>query len=97
MLPVVLDVGTNNEELLNDPLYLGMPHRRLDGEEYYSFVDEWVTAVKSRWPSKLLYLCYDNPLLTLSFHFIDALIQFEDFKYPHAYNLLNKCECLLLL
>ncbi|CDH53958.1 malic enzyme [Lichtheimia corymbifera JMRC:FSU:9682] len=70
VLPVVLDVGTNNEELLNDPLYLGMPHRRLDGEEYYSFVDEWVTAVKSRWPN--------------------ALIQFEDFKYPHAYNLLNK-------
>jgi malate dehydrogenase (oxaloacetate-decarboxylating)(NADP+) len=47
-----LDVGTNNEELLNDPLYLGMDHRRLEGEDYYSFVDEWVTAVKSRWPSK---------------------------------------------
>ncbi|KAI8086924.1 uncharacterized protein B0P05DRAFT_465638 [Gilbertella persicaria] len=70
VLPVVLDVGTNNENLLNDPLYLGMGHPRLDGEEYYSFVDEWVTAVQSRWPN--------------------ALIQFEDFKYPHAYNLLNK-------
>jgi malate dehydrogenase (oxaloacetate-decarboxylating)(NADP+) len=51
-LPVVLDVGTNNESLLHDPLYLGMGHPRLDGEEYYSFVDEWVTAVQSRWPSK---------------------------------------------
>ncbi|KAI9250714.1 hypothetical protein BY458DRAFT_524364 [Sporodiniella umbellata] len=70
VLPVVLDVGTNNEMLLHDPLYLGMGHPRLDGEEYYSFVDEWVTAVQSRWPN--------------------ALIQFEDFKYPHAYNLLNK-------
>lgn len=99
MLPVVLDVGTNNEELLNDPLYLGMPHRRLDGEEYYSFVDEWVTAVKARWPSTFVVslLHDDDPLLTLSFYFIDALIQFEDFKYPHAYNLLNKCKCLLLL
>ncbi|KAI8876367.1 malic-domain-containing protein [Backusella circina FSU 941] len=72
VLPVVLDVGTNNEALLNDPLYLGMGHPRLDGEEYYSFVDEWVTAVKSRWPN--------------------ALIQFEDFKYPHAYNLLEKYQ-----
>ncbi|CAO3646703.1 unnamed protein product [Cunninghamella echinulata] len=72
VLPVVLDVGTNNESLLNDPLYLGMGHPRIEGEEYYSFVDEWVTAVKSRWPN--------------------ALIQFEDFKYPHAYNLLNKYQ-----
>lgn len=50
MLPVVLDVGTNNKELLNDPLYLGMPHPRIEGDEYYEFVDEWVTAVRSRWP-----------------------------------------------
>lgn len=49
-MPVVLDVGTNNEDLLNDPLYLGMGHPRLEGEDYYSFVDEWVTAVTSRWP-----------------------------------------------
>ncbi|KAF9113897.1 Malic enzyme [Mortierella sp. AM989] len=70
ILPVVLDVGTNNEALLNDPLYLGMGHHRLEGEEYYSFVDEWVHAIHTRYPN--------------------ALIQFEDFKYPHAYNLLNK-------
>lgn len=55
VLPVVLDVGTNNKELLNDPLYLGMPHPRLTGNEYYEFVDEWVTAVKSRWPGKYFY------------------------------------------
>ncbi|RCH96409.1 Malic enzyme, partial [Rhizopus stolonifer] len=77
VLPVVLDVGTNNKELLEDPLYLGMPHPRIDGQEYYDFVDEWVTAVRSRWPG--------------------VLIQFEDFKNPHAYQLLakyrNKIRC----
>ncbi|KAG0341687.1 Malic enzyme [Podila humilis] len=54
ILPVVLDVGTNNEELLNDPLYLGMGHRRLEGEEYYSFVDEWVHAIQNRYPNALI-------------------------------------------
>ncbi|KAG0179327.1 Malic enzyme [Apophysomyces sp. BC1021] len=44
VLPVVLDVGTNNEALLNDPLYLGMGHPRLEGDEYYSLVDEWSTS-----------------------------------------------------
>lgn len=68
-----------------------MGHPRLDGEEYYSFVDEWVTAVHSRWPSKFSYfiLFFFTCLLTIN---SDALIQFEDFKYPHAYNLLNKCK-----
>lgn len=57
VLPVVLDVGTNNEALLNDPLYLGMGHPRLDGDEYYAFVDEWVTAILTRWPSKYFFIC----------------------------------------
>ncbi|ORE08647.1 malic-domain-containing protein [Rhizopus microsporus var. microsporus] len=62
VLPVVLDVGTNNKELLNDPLYLGMPHPRLTGNEYYEFVDEWVTAVKSRWPDVLIqFEDFQNP------------------------------------
>jgi malate dehydrogenase (oxaloacetate-decarboxylating)(NADP+) len=56
VLPVVLDVGTNNESLLNDPLYLGMNHERLDGEEYYAFVDEWVEAITGRWPGKKTFL-----------------------------------------
>jgi malate dehydrogenase (oxaloacetate-decarboxylating)(NADP+) len=64
VLPVVLDVGTNNESLLNDPLYLGMGHPRIEGEDYYSFVDEWVTAVKSRWPSKCTEERGDDHLLT---------------------------------
>jgi malate dehydrogenase (oxaloacetate-decarboxylating)(NADP+) len=44
-LPVVLDVGTNNQALVDDPLYLGLRHARVRGDEYVSFVDEFVSAV----------------------------------------------------
>ncbi len=53
-LPVVLDVGTDNEELLADPLYLGWRHERVTGAEYESFVEEFVTTVKRRFPGVLL-------------------------------------------
>lgn len=53
-LPVVLDVGTNNQQLLNDPLYMGWRHPRITDEEYYAFVDEFIQAVKHRWPNVLL-------------------------------------------
>jgi malic enzyme len=53
-LPVSLDVGTDNKALLEDELYLGWRHPRLRGEEYYSLVDEFVHAVKYRFPKALL-------------------------------------------
>lgn len=53
-LPVVLDVGTNNQQCLNDPLYMGWRHPRISGDEYYEFVDAFISAVKRRWPNVLL-------------------------------------------
>ena len=49
-LPVVLDVGTNNQALLDDPLYLGLRQSRVRGGEYMAFVDEFVTAVQQLYP-----------------------------------------------
>ncbi|KAL8141437.1 LOW QUALITY PROTEIN: hypothetical protein V2J09_007458 [Rumex salicifolius] len=50
VLPVMIDVGTNNEKLLRDPLYLGLQEPRLDGEDYLAVVDEFMEAVFTRWP-----------------------------------------------
>lgn len=49
-LPVVLDVGTNNQTLLDDPLYLGLRQQRERGDTYMAFVDEFVTAVQQLYP-----------------------------------------------
>jgi malate dehydrogenase (oxaloacetate-decarboxylating) len=53
-LPILLDVGTDNEERLNSPIYIGWRHKRIRGEEYDAFVDHFVQAVKKRWPHILL-------------------------------------------
>ena len=53
-LPVCLDVGTNNEKLLNDPFYMGNRHRRISGDDYYEFVDKFIKAVKRRWPEAMV-------------------------------------------
>ena len=53
-LPIMLDVGTDNEDLLADPMYLGMRHRRIRGEPYQAFVDRFVEAVMRVWPGAVL-------------------------------------------
>ena len=53
-LPIMLDVGTNNEELLDDPLYLGWHQKRIDQVAYDEFLDLFIKAVKRRWPEVLL-------------------------------------------
>jgi malate dehydrogenase (oxaloacetate-decarboxylating) len=53
-LPILLDVGTNNEERLNDPLYIGWRNHRVRGQEYDDFVETFISAVKTRWPHVLL-------------------------------------------
>ncbi|CDP09373.1 unnamed protein product [Coffea canephora] len=50
VLPVMIDVGTNNEKLLHDPLYLGIQQHRLEGDEYLAVIDEFMNAVFTRWP-----------------------------------------------
>jgi malate dehydrogenase (oxaloacetate-decarboxylating) len=49
-----IDVGTNNERLLNDPLYMGWRHERLTGDAYYDFVERFVVAVRRHFPNALL-------------------------------------------
>ncbi|MEK7708245.1 MAG: NAD-dependent malic enzyme [Pseudomonadota bacterium] len=69
-IPIMLDVGTNNLPIREDPLYLGYPYPRISGDAYRSLVDEFVEAVQSRFPN--------------------ALIQFEDFLTPHAFEFLDR-------
>jgi malate dehydrogenase (oxaloacetate-decarboxylating)(NADP+) len=76
-LPVMIDVGTNNQQLLDDPFYLGYPHKRVVGDAYFDLVNEFIMSVRALYPK--------------------AMIQFEDFLTPNAYNLLktykNKVLC----
>lgn len=53
-LPCMLDLGTDNQSLLQDPWYLGMTHPRLRGDEYYSLVHEFVNAIHARWPKAVV-------------------------------------------
>lgn len=79
-LPVVLDVGTNNQERLNDPHYLGWKHARITDEEYHSFINQFVQTVKKYYPNVLLQwedFAKDNarPLLD---RYRDELCSFND-------------------
>ena len=53
-LPIMLDVGTNNPQHLEDPLYMGWRHPRISDEQYLEFMDMFVHAVQQRWPNVLL-------------------------------------------
>lgn len=79
-LPIVLDVGTNNPERRSDPGYIGWRHERITGDEYYTFVDAFVQAVKKKWPEVLLQFedfaqQHANPLLQ---KYRDQLCTFND-------------------
>ena len=54
VIPVMLDVGTNRESLLNDPMYVGNRHARVDGERYDAFIDAYVKAVTKLFPRAVL-------------------------------------------
>ncbi|KAF4734591.1 Survival of motor neuron--splicing factor 30 [Perkinsus olseni] len=54
VLPCILDIGTDNEDLLNDPLYIGEHNRRLKGNDYFAMIDEFVSAVLTRWPNAVI-------------------------------------------
>ncbi|KAG2437633.1 hypothetical protein HYH02_011272 [Chlamydomonas schloesseri] len=63
-MPVMVDVGTDNEELLRSPFYVGVRHRRVRGDPYYELMDEFLTAVKRRFGNTVLVqfedMAYDN-------------------------------------
>lgn len=54
-LPIVLDTGTNNQDLLQNPAYIGWRHERVRGAEYDAFIERFVTAVQTRWPHVALH------------------------------------------
>jgi malate dehydrogenase (oxaloacetate-decarboxylating) len=79
-LPIVLDVGTNNTERLNDPEYLGWRHERITGQAYFDFVDQFVQAVKKELPGTCLQwedfaTPHARPLLN---RYRDQLLTFND-------------------
>ncbi len=80
VLPITLDTGTNNAERIADPLYFGWKHERVRGEEYDSFIDQFVEAVKKRWPNVLLQWedFHKNNANRLLDKYRDALCTFND-------------------
>ncbi|WPC16636.1 NAD-dependent malic enzyme [Pediococcus inopinatus] len=58
VMPVVLDTGTNNQDLLKDPMYLGNRHERVTGDRYYKFVDQFVKTAEDLFPK--LYLHFED-------------------------------------
>lgn len=78
-LPIIIDVGTNNQTLIDDPLYMGWKHNRITGKEYDEFIDKFMQSIKRRWPDALIQfedfaLKNSNPILK---------------KYKHDYRCFN--------
>lgn len=80
VLPITLDTGTNNAERLADPMYFGWRHERIRGEEYDAFIEQFVQAVKKRWPNVLLQWedFHKNNANRLLDKYRDALCTFND-------------------
>ena len=79
-LPILLDVGTDNEALLKDPIYIGWQHARVRGQAYEDFVESFVSAVERRWPHILLQWedFAGTNALTLLARYRDRLCTFND-------------------
>ncbi|MEY2701351.1 MAG: hypothetical protein RIQ52_2106 [Pseudomonadota bacterium] len=79
-LPIILDVGTNNQALLNDNLYLGWRHERITGQDYFDFVDEFVCAIRAELPHVCLQWedFASHHARTLLEKYRDELLSFND-------------------
>lgn len=80
VLPVVLDVGTDNDKLRHHPLYLGLPRKRLKGEPYYDLIDEWMSAIRQRWPNALI------QFEDFSSNVANTLLERYRYSYAPAFN-----------
>jgi len=77
-LPITLDLGTNNQELINDPLYLGSRRPKVTADEEREFLDEMMAALTERWPSIVIqYEDFKNPFPSLE-RYKDTYTMFND-------------------